>query len=390
MRKEVALMKRKKKAFYSSQVALIISIIITISAVAYIYAGYKGLSICELLGINMPETEIIGDMTQNFIEEQLPEEKEDLPNPTVTLLAVGDVMMHDGQIWAGYNEKNDSFDYSEFFHVVKDEITSADIAMADLETTLAGKEQKYTGYPMFNSPDELADALKDAGFDIIVTSNNHSLDRGAKGALRTIEVLKERGLTPVGTYESEEDREKILVKEVNNINIAFLSYTYGTNGIPVPTDKKYLVNLIDEELILGDIRRAREKADAVVVYLHFGEEYQQSPSKAQRNLAHLVLKNGADIIVASHPHVIQPGEWMEVQETDGRIIKKYVIYSMGNFISAQRFPHTEEGLMMKFTLEKDLEQNKVYLTDVKETDTWVDKFVRDGKMRYVVRFGKKP
>ncbi len=383
-------MKRKKKAFYSSQAALVISIIITISAVTYIYAGYKGLSISGLLGINMPETEMIGDMTQDFIEEELPEEKEHLPNPTVTLLAVGDVMMHDGQIWAGYNEKNDSFDYSEFFHVVKDEITLADIAMADLETTLAGKEQKYTGYPMFNSPDELADALKDAGFDIIVTSNNHSLDRGAKGALRTLEVLKERGLTPVGTYESEEDREQILVKEVNNINIAFLSYTYGTNGIPVPADKKYLVNLIDEELILGDIRRAREKADTVAVYLHFGEEYQQSPSKAQRNLAHLVLKSGADIIVASHPHVIQPGEWMEVQEPDGRIIKKYVIYSMGNFISAQRFPHTEEGLMMKFTLEKDLEQNKVYLTDVKEIDTWVDKFVRDGKMRYVVRFGKKP
>lgn len=103
-----------------------------------------------------------------------------------------------------------------------------------------------------------------------------------------------------------------------------------------------------------------------------------------------MLKNGANIIVASHPHVIQPGEWMEVEESDGEIVKKYTAYSMGNFISAQRFPHTEEGLIVKFTLEKDLERNKVYLTDVKEIDTWVDKFVRNGKMRYVVRFGKKP
>ena len=142
-------------------------------------------------------------------------------NSFATFLAVGDVMMHEGQIWAGYNDAAGSFDYSEFFHVVKDEISAADIAMANLETTLAGKEQKYTGYPMFNSPDEIADALKDAGFDIIVTSNNHSLDRGAKGAIRTIQVLKERGLAPIGTYESEEEREQILIKELNGISFAF-------------------------------------------------------------------------------------------------------------------------------------------------------------------------
>lgn len=320
---------------------------------------------------------------------ELPEEV-NLPNPTATFLAVGDVMMHDGQIWAGYDEATDTFDYWEFFHVVKDEIAAADIAMANLETTLAGKEQKYTGYPMFNSPDEIADALKDAGFDIIVTSNNHTLDRGAKGALRTIQVLEERDLSPLGTYESEEEREQILIKEANGISFAFLSYTYGTNGIPIPKDMPYLVNLIDEDLILRDIKKAQSQADVVVVYLHFGEEYQRTPSKYQRKLAHLLLKNGANFIVASHPHVIQPGEWMEVELPDGEIIKKYVAYSMGNFISAQRFPYTEEGLMVKFTLEKDLKTDRVYLVEVEEIDTWVDKFVRDGKMRYVVRFGKKP
>src|SRR5690606_25176974 len=138
----------------------------------------------------------------------------------------------------------------------------------------------------------IADALKDAGFDIIVTSNNHTLDRGAKGALRTIQVLEERDLSPLGTYESEEEREQILIKEANGISFAFLSYTYGTNGIPIPKDMPYLVNLIDEDLILRDIKKAQSQADVVVVYLHFGEEYQRTPSKDQRKLAHLLLKNG--------------------------------------------------------------------------------------------------
>ncbi|MDD4568866.1 MAG: CapA family protein [Tepidanaerobacteraceae bacterium] len=369
---------------------VLVIFIITSGIFIYNYTDQKGSNIHELVSRWVPGAETItADTSQDFNEEQIPEEI-DLPNPTVTIAAAGDVMMHDGQIWAGYDDVADTFDYSEFFHVVKDEISSADLAMADLETTLAGKEQKYTGYPMFNSPDELADALKDAGFDVIITSNNHSLDRGAKGALRTLKVLKERGLSTIGTYESEEDRQQILIKDINNMKVAFLSYTYGTNGIPIPSDRPYLVNLIDEDVILEDLARARELADAVIVYLHFGNEYQRTPSKEQRNLAHLVLKNGANIIVASHPHVIQPGEWMEVEDSDGEIVKKYTAYSMGNFISAQRFPHTEEGLIVKFTLEKDLERNKVYLTDVKEIDTWVDKFVRNGKMRYVVRFGKKP
>lgn len=207
----------------------------------------------ETTGVNVDTEQGSGeDFNQDNFEEEV-----NLPNPSATFLAVGDVMMHDGQIWAGYDNTTDTFDYSEFFHIVKDEITAADIAMANLETTLAGKEQKYTGYPMFNSPDELADALKDAGFDIIVTSNNHSLDRGAKGALRTIQVLKERGLVPLGTYESEEERETILIKEANGITFAFLSYTYGTNGIPIPKDKPYLVNLMDEEVILEDLKKLK-------------------------------------------------------------------------------------------------------------------------------------
>ena len=220
-------------------VAVLVIFIIISGVFFYNYIGQKGLSIREFVsGWVLGAKTSTADTAQDINEEQIPEET-DLPNPTVTILTVGDVMMHDGQIWAGYDEKTDTFNYSEFFHVVKDEIASADIAMADLETTLGGKEQKYTGYPMFNSPDELADTLKETGFDVIITSNNHSLDRGVKGALRTIKVLKERGLDPVGTYESEEDREQILIKEANGINIAstpprLLSYPIHTAPTAYP------------------------------------------------------------------------------------------------------------------------------------------------------------
>ncbi|WP_148867588.1 CapA family protein [Thermosediminibacter litoriperuensis] len=310
-------------------------------------------------------------------------------NPTLSLIAVGDVMMHIGQIWSGYDAKTGRFDYSEFFNEVKHVISSADLSMANLETTLAGAARKFTGYPRFNSPDEIADALKDAGFDVIMTANNHSLDRGEEGALRTLRVLEEKGLTPVGTNKSQEDREKPVLKEVNGVRIAFLAYTYGTNGIPLPKDKPYLVNLINPEIMLEDIRSARNEADAVVVYLHFGQEYHRQPSTEQRKLAHQLIIGGADLIVASHPHVVQPGEWVEVEDAWGRTSKKYIAYSLGNFISAQSFPHTDEGVILKVTLEKDPEENLVSVVRAEEIPTWVHRYREEGRMKYVVRLGKK-
>lgn len=308
-----------------------------------------------------------------------------LPNPTVTLCAVGDIMMHEGQIWSGHDPNTDTFDYTHFFNEVKPVIAEADIAIANLETTLGGKELKYTGYPMFNSPDALAATIKDAGFDVVVTSNNHCLDRGEKGILRTLQVLEEYSLCAVGTNASPEGVEQIPTKEANYIKISFLAYTYGTNGIPIPKGKPYLVNLIEEERILKDIGKARTQSDAVVVYLHFGQEYKLTPSKEQKQLAQLLLENGADLVLGSHPHVVQPGEWVLVEE-DGEQIKKYAAYSLGNFISAQRYPHTEEGLILKVTLEKDLTKNRVYIKEIEEHPTIVDKFKENGKMRYVVRF----
>lgn len=328
-------------------------------------------------------------------EEALSEEKVDIketikPNPTVTIAAAGDVIMHAGPRKAGFNKETGTYDFTEIFHEIEEEIQSADIGMVNLETTLAGKDQKFTGYPRFNSPDEIADALKNVGFDIIITANNHTLDRNSQGVLRTLKVLKDKDLIPLGTYETEEDSRKLLTLDKKGIKITFLAYTYGTNGIPIPKEMPYLVNIIDREKILQDLKEASKVSDAIVVYLHFGEEYQRTPSKAQRDLSHLLLENGADIIVASHPHVIQPSEVYEQKMPDGKIVKKYIAYSLGNFVSGQRFPYTEEGNILKFTFEKDLKNNKTCLKDVREINTWVDKFVHDGKMRYVIRLGKKP
>lgn len=323
-------------------------------------------------------------------------------NPVITIAAVGDVMLHEGQILSGYDARTGTYDFNESFEDIKGEISSADIAMANLETTLGGKDSKFSGYPLFNSPDELADALKYAGFDVVVTSNNHCLDRGYKGLVRTLKVLREKSLVPVGTYASEKERNTILVMEIKGVKVAILAYTYGTNGNPIPHDKPYLVNLIDENIILKDISKAKESADAVVIYLHNGQEYERVPSEGQRKLAHLLLKKGADVIIASHPHVLQPGEWVNPEESQKWLVKasskvpsyegtkKYVAYSMGNFISAQRFPYTEEGVILKVTLEKNLNDDRTYVKDVREVPTWVDKFRKDGKMRYIVRLGKRP
>lgn len=337
-------------------------------------------------GLNVSTVETVADESNIDDEEMLPPKPEKY---SVTLTAVGDIMMHDGQIWAGYDESTKTFDYSEFFQDVKEYISAADISICNIETTFGGRERKFTGYPMFSSPDELADAIKNAGFDVAITSNNHCMDRGEKGVIRTINVLNERGIFTVGTNLSPEERKEVRIIEANDIKIALLAYTYGTNGIPVPEDKPYLVNLIDEKRMLNDIYVARQKADAVVIYLHFGQEYQRTPSAEQKRLANLLLEKGADVVIGSHPHVLQPGEWVSVKEGDEEIKNKYIAYSLGNFISAQRYPYTEEGVILKIILEKDNIKNTVTVAGVEEIGTWVDKFKRDGKMRYIVRLGGK-
>lgn len=310
-----------------------------------------------------------------------PELLEMVPYTTeAKLIAVGDIMMHGSQIRSGYNSQTKSYSYETFFREVKDILATGDWVIGNLETTLAGAEAKYTGYPRFNAPAELADAIKEAGFNILTTANNHSLDRNEKGVLKTLENVKERGLKPVGTAESQEESEEILIVENHEISLAILAYTYGTNGIPIPKGKDYLVNLIKEEEIVTDILKARQLgADIVTVALHFGSEYQRQPNAKQKQLVEVLIKAGADIILGSHPHVVQPYQIFEVPGEGGEIRKAVAIYSMGNFISNQRGNYKDLGVIFEVNLQKNFPEETVEIVEVEALPTWVHRYRQNGK-----------
>lgn len=310
-------------------------------------------------------------------------QKKPKPIPYTTeakLIAVGDIMMHGTQIKSGYNPKTKTYSYESFFAEVKDILSAGDWVIGNLETTLTGAEAKYTGYPRFNAPAELADAIKSAGFNILTTANNHSLDRNEKGVLKTLENVKKRGILPVGTAASTEESEEILIVEKNEISMAILAYTYGTNGIPIPKGKDYLVNLIKEEEIVKDIQGARLKGvDIVTVALHFGSEYQRQPNARQKKLVETLIKAGADIILGSHPHVVQPYQIFEIAGERGEIRKAVAIYSLGNFISNQNGKYKHLGAIFEVKIEKNFPEETAAIVEVEALPTWVHRYRQNGK-----------
>src|SRR3989339_1241286 len=228
---------------------------------------------------------------------------------TISISAVGDIMCHTVQFEYA-KVSRDSFDFNPVFRNVSKHLSKSDFTFGNIETVFAGKKAKYTGYPRFNSPSDLLDALKNGGFDLLTTSNNHSLDRGEVGVLRTINELNKRSLNYNGTYVSQADHDSIRIFNIKGIIIAFLAYSYGTNGNPIPNGKSYLINLIDYDLIRNDIENAKShKPDLILVHYHFGEEYQREPNAFQKEVVDRTIEMGADIIIGGHPHVLQPVEF---------------------------------------------------------------------------------
>ncbi len=266
----------------------------------------------------------------------------------VSLLFMGDIMGHDSQIWAAEDISTNTWDYNDVFSHIKPLISDADLAIANLEVTLAGPP--YKGYPQFSSPAALAVACKNAGIDCLVTANNHSADRGKGGITGTIFRLDSIGMPHTGTFADQASRDNLqpLILKSNGISVAVLNYTYGTNGINVPAP--VIVNMLDKNLVLADIEKARKaKPDVTVLILHWGAEYDTVPSAAQTEMAELFLSKGADLVIGSHPHVLQKMVWYG----DGSAFQgKAVVYSMGNFISNQRKPKTDGGSMVRIELEK--------------------------------------
>ena len=299
------------------------------------------------------------------------------------LIAVGDIMMHDTQTRSGYDPKRQTYNFDSFFTPVKDILSTGDWVIGNLETPLAGEAAGYTGYPLFNAPAQLADAAKKAGFNILTTANNHALDRGEKGVMRTIVNIRDRKIASTGTAGSAADAARLLISTKNKISLAMLAYTYGTNGIPIPQGKDYLVSLIDEKKIVKDIAKARTKgADVVAISLHFGEEYQRQPNAQQKQLVENLLKAGADIILGSHPHVVQPYKIFKFPGKNGKTRKAVAIYSMGNFISGQSKNYTDLGVIFQVTIRKRFPEKTTEITGIKTIPTWVHRYTLNDRVKY--------
>ncbi|MGO4544887.1 CapA family protein [Paenibacillus sp. 2TAB23] len=300
-------------------------------------------------------------------------------------MAVGDVMMHTPQLPGSFDKKTNRYNFNPFFAEVKPILEKGDWVIANLETPMAGADFGYSGYPLFNAPKELGEALKAAGFNLITNANNHSLDQGETGILRTIDNLKALELPFKGTASSQEEADRFILSEKNGIVMGLLAYTYGTNGIPIPEGKPYLVSLINEEKIKADISRLREAgADFITVSLHFGTEYQTAPNDEQKRLARSLIAAGADIIAGSHPHVIQPYEVLETMDENGHAKKGLIIYSMGNFISNQRGDSKDYGVIFKVNVRKNMTDGTVDITDIESIPTWVHRYKPDRSFRYRV------
>ena len=292
---------------------------------------------------------------------------------TAELLFAGDLMQHQAQIEAA--RTSDGYSYDSCFKWVRPEIARAHLAVANLEVTFAGKP--YKGYPQFSAPDEFLTAIRDAGFDLLSTANNHCLDGGSKGLSRTIQMLDSLGVPHLGTYRTAEEREHAypFIADVNGLRIAFLSYTYGTNGLKPASPQ--VVNYIDTAQIRQDIRLARlRRPDVIIALMHWGVEYRSLPESSVRQLARWLLAQGVDHVIGSHPHVVQPLE--VVTDADGR--QHLVVYSLGNYISNMSKDGTDGGLMVRMQLKKT--QGVTRLNHCAYSLVWVSRPVLSNKKQY--------
>ena len=243
----------------------------------------------------------------------------------------------------------------------------------NLETTFAGSSVGYSSYPKFNTPEKLAYNLKKLGFDVLSTANNHCYDFGYSGIESTIDYLNDADIAHTGTFKSEESQNSILIQNVKGLNIAFLSFTFGTNGITIPPDKAYSVNLIDKELIQKQISLAKNQhPDLICISMHWGNEYQTTPNNEQKELADFLFNNGADIIIGNHPHVLQPMEKRELTLPDGTKKDGFVVYSLGNFLADQSKTYSKDSVILNLKITKN-EDGKITINSAKYTPIYTYK-----------------
>ncbi|WP_042143739.1 CapA family protein [Paucisalibacillus sp. EB02] len=300
---------------------------------------------------------------------------------SVSLTAVGDILLH-GRVYGGLNKKS-NYEFDSQLKNVEGLLGKTDITVANLETIIAGNEIGLSSFPRFNAPTEIGYTLKKMGVDLVTLANNHVFDFGEEGILKTIEKLQEIGLEYDGAYKSEADSERLRVVNKNGLRIGFLSYTRGTNGIKVPSDKQYLVNSIKYNSVLNIVKKIRKikrenLVDVLAINLHHGEEYHLHPSNLQKEVCASLADAGADLILGHHPHVLQPPEYIETS----RGTKTFVAYSLGNFFSGQNGLHRQIGASLTLNISKPSSKySAIEVTNPRYTLTYVH---REKKMKYVI------
>lgn len=326
-------------------------------------------------------------------------ENSDFKSTSINLTAVGDVMAHSPQLKAQYDSNSNTYSFDNNFKYIKKYIETSDLSIANLETTLAGENIGYSSYPTFNTPDAIASALKNTGFDIISTINNHTFDKGSHGFDRTLSVLKELNFETVGTKSNVYDDDYI-IKDINGIKLGITSYSYGDiinsdkylNGIKISDECKERANIFSSSNVndaFNTINNTISKlndTDMQILIIHWGNEYQRVPSKFQSELAQLLSDAGVDIIIGSHPHVVQPVEMIKSSDGSNETL---IVYSLGNLISNQRKEtlgnsYTEDGLIISIDINKDSSNSDAYVSNVKCIPTWVNKYSDNNKFVYEV------
>lgn len=302
----------------------------------------------------------------------------DTINKKISLLFIGDIMGHDEQIWSAEDKETHTYYYDDVFQYVKDEISEADVAIANFEVTLGGSP--YSGYPAFSSPVQLATACFDAGIDVFANANNHAADRGNKGILSTINRLDSLGIPHTGTFRDPAERDTLypMMIKKNGFSLALLNYTYGTNGIRVPPPE--IVNMLEKNAVSADVEKAKSmNPDAIILFLHWGTEYDTVPSKIQTDLADYFFSSGVDMIIGSHPHVLQRMEWTKNYSS---LRDRIAVYSLGNYVSNQRTVRRDGGAMVRIELAKAADS--LYVSDADYYLTWVYTPVENNRRRFFV------
>ncbi|MBK7981893.1 MAG: CapA family protein [Ignavibacteriae bacterium] len=317
----------------------------------------------------------------SFKEHQnlITEEKID-STVTVSFSCVGDIMCHSTQYNSAKVDK-DSFDFKPMFEFIKDYLVEKDILLGNLETVLAGKTKNYSGYPYFNTPNQFAEALKDAGFDFLFTANNHANDHGLEGIERTLAELKNVNIIPIGTKSSVDTSEIYNLFVRKGLRFSLLAYTYGTNPQNKNKNPQKNISFIDTLKIKNEIQELKKKnADVIIIYFHFGNEYDKKVSKYQKQIVNKVISYGADIILASHPHVLQQFE--KFKSVNANIDTGIVTFSLGNFISNQRWRFSDGSIIFNFDVTKNIFTDSVYVSDISFLPIWIFKGKINGKKEY--------